>query len=126
MQAFLVKILIAALMNPDVQAALKSMLTGAVDKLSADIQARIGVAEANLFAKLESLPATLLGDAAKPVDALLHEITGTTDDIAGAVKGQVQPLLPTADSLQTMLTNVLRSLPGGGILGGILGRETKR
>lgn len=122
MQAFFVSVLIAALQDPKVQAFIKKLFGDAADKLQTALMARVDVLEKNVLDRVERLPGELLGDASKDVGILLHEITGTKDDIAGAVKGEVQPLLPTLDSLQTMFLNVLKDLPGGGLLGGILGR----
>jgi hypothetical protein len=122
MQAFLVKVMIAVLMDPRVQAFLSKLLGDATAILSADIEAQVVTVEKNVLARIDQLPQQLLGNPAKDVGVLLHEITGTTNDIAGAVKTQVQPLLPTVDSIQSMFLNVLKGLPGGGILGGIFGK----
>lgn len=122
MQTFFVNVLIAVLDNPQVQAMLKQLFADALDVVRDDLKAELAKLEAALIASLEALPGEILGDATKDVGVLLHEITGTTDDIAGAVKGEVSPLLPTVDSLETMLVNVIKGLPGGGILGGLLGK----
>lgn len=118
MQAFFINVFIAVLTSDKVQALLRTLMGEATDDIKKHISDEIDGVEAAIL----RIPQEILGDATKDVGILLREITGTTDDIAGAVKGQVSPLLPTADSLQNMFVNVLKNLPGGGILGGILGR----
>lgn len=121
MQTFFVNVLIAVFNDPKVQALLKQLFAEALDELHGDITANLQQLEAALVTSMEALPGEILGDATKNVGTLLHEITGTTDDIAGAVKGEVQPLLPTVDSIQSAFLNVIKQLPGGSLLGGIFG-----
>jgi len=119
---FFVRVLTAVLDNPQIQAMLKQLFADALDVATEEIKTELGKLEAGVVESIEALPGEILGDATKDVGVLLREITGTKDDIAGAVKGEVQPLLPTVDSLQSMLANALRNLPGGGFIGGILGK----
>lgn len=121
MQTFFVGVLIAALQDPKVQAFIKKLFGEAVDTLRADLAVHVAALEKSVLDRIERLPGEILGNASKDVGILLHEITGTKDDIAGAVKDHVQPLLPTVDSLQQMFTNALKDLPGGGFLDGLLG-----
>lgn len=122
MTQFFINIMIGVFENPQVQALLRQMFMDAEKQMQDAVLERLDKFEKDALAKLEALPGEILGDASKDVGILLHEITGTKTDIAGAVRGEVQPLLPTIDSLQTMFLNVIRDLPGGGLLGGILGR----
>jgi hypothetical protein len=126
MEAFFVRALTAVLSNPQVQAELSKLFTDSLGQLeaviAAELDTQLAKLEAGLVESIEALPAEILGDATKNVGVLLHEITGSTSDIAGAVKGEVQPLLPTVDSIQSMFLNVIKGLPGGGILGGIFGK----
>ena len=122
MESFFVGVLTKVLTNPEVQALLTKLFTDALNVVQADIKAEMEKLEGSLVESLEALPGEILGDATKDVEKLLHEITGTTEDIAGAVKGEVSPLIPTVDSLETMLVNILKGLPGGGIFGGLLGK----
>lgn len=122
METFFVGVFTKVLTNPQVQELLSKLLAQALGELRAEVKEDLQQLENGLVASIEALPGEILGDATKDVGKLLHEITGTTDDIAGAVKGQVSPLLPTVDSLQSMLLNAIKNLPGGGILGGFLGK----
>lgn len=115
MQGFFVNVMIAVLTNPKVEAMLKRLIGGAVDGVKGDLLARVDELEKKVLDELAALPTKLLGSAEKDVGTLLHEITGTKEDIAGAVKGEVQPLFQP-------LVDVLKNLPGGGILGSIFGR----
>lgn len=122
METFFVRVLTAVIASPQIQELLKSLIDDAVQAVATDIKAEIGTLEAGLVESIEALPGVILGDATKNVGSLLHEITGTTDEIAGAVKGQVSPLIPTEDTIQAALAGVLSKLPGGNLLGGLFGR----
>lgn len=115
MTAFFASVLIAALQDPKVQAFLQKMFGDAAAELQTALLARVGELEQKVLDRVAGLPGEILGDATKDVGILLHEITGTKDDIAGAVKGEVQPLFKP-------IVDVLGNLPGGGILGTIFGR----
>lgn len=93
MQAWLVSVLLTVLENEKVQAMIRTLFDDAIAVFKQDIDTRLDVLEQAVLAKVKALPAEILGDASKDVGILLREITGTTDDIAGAVKGQVSPLL---------------------------------
>jgi hypothetical protein len=132
-EAFFVRVLTAVITNPQVQVLFKQLFAEALVDLEAaietqleaklvELKAQLAQLEAGMVESIEALPAEILGDATKNVSDLLHEIPGSTSDIAGAVKGEMQPLIPTLDSLQSMFTNVIKNLPGGGFLGGILGK----
>lgn len=122
MKAWLVSVLLTVLEDEKVQQMIRVLFDDAIEALQAGLNSRLDALEDKVLDRVASLPGELLGDATKDVGILLREITGTTDDIAGAVKGEVQPLLPTVDALESMFLNVLKGLPGGGILGGFLGR----
>lgn len=122
MQAFFINVFIAVLTSDKVKAMLTELLGPLLDGVRNDIKAEITAVGDKLLHTVEQLPGQILGDASKDVGILLHEITGTKFDIAGAVKGEVSPLLPTVDSLQSMFENALKNIPGGGILGGFFGK----
>lgn len=115
MQQFFVNVMISVLENPQVQALLRQLFMDATDKVSADLTAELHSVEDKLVTALEAMPGVILGDATKDVGILLREIVGTKDEIAGEVKAEVQPLF-------NPLVDLLKNLPGGGILGGIFGR----
>jgi hypothetical protein len=107
MQTFLINIFISVLTSPKVEALLAKLIGDAMSTVIDDIKAAIGDVETNLLGKVEALPAQILGDATKDVGVLLHEITGTTDDIAGAVKGQVSPLLDPVGFAKAIVAQML-------------------
>jgi hypothetical protein len=86
MTTIFIKLIVAALGNAEVQALLITLLQRAIGPAAAKIRG-------DIIAEIEKLPAALLGEAEKPIEQLLHEIPGTTDDIAGRVKNDMQPLL---------------------------------
>ena len=115
MTAFFVNVFLTVLENEKVQAMIRTLFDDAVATFKADVDGRLDDLEKKVLEQIKGLPQEILGDASKDVGILLHEITGTKDDIAGAVKGQVQPLFQP-------LVSVLQNLPGGGILGSIFGK----
>jgi hypothetical protein len=115
MQAFFVSVFLAVLENEKVQVMFRTLFDDAVATFKHDIDSRLDVLEDAVLDEVKALPGKILGDATKDVGILLHEITGTKDDIAGAVKVQVQPLF-------SPLVDLLKNLPGGGILGTVFGR----
>lgn len=115
MQAFFVSVLLAVLENEKVQAMIRTLFDDAIATFKNDIDSRLDVLQKQLLDAVKALPGEILGDATKDVGILLREITGTKDDIAGAVKTEVSPLF-------TPIADVLKNLPGGGILGSIFGR----
>jgi uncharacterized membrane-anchored protein YjiN (DUF445 family) len=115
MQAFFVSVLLAVLENEKVQAMIRTLFDDAIATFKADIDSRLDALEQKILDEVTALPAAILGDATKNVGTLLHEITGTKADIAGAVKNEVSPLFQP-------IVQVLGDLPGGGILGSIFGK----
>lgn len=115
MTAWLVNVLLTVLENEKVQQMIRTLFDDAIAVFKQDIDSRLDALEKAVLDEVGTLPAKILGDAEHDVGTLLHEITGTKDDIAGAVKGEVQPLFGP-------LVDLLKNLPGGGLLGGILGR----
>lgn len=115
MTAFFVNVLLTVLENEKVQAMIRVLFDDAIAVFKQDVDTRLDALEKKVLEQVQALPAEILGDASKDVGILLHEITGTKEDIAGAVKGQVQPLFQP-------IVSILQNLPGGGILGSIFGR----
>jgi tetrahydromethanopterin S-methyltransferase subunit G len=115
MTAFFVNVLLQVLENEKVQQMIRVLFDDAIAVFKQDVDSRLDELEKKVLDKVNALPAEILGDASKDVGILLHEITGTKDDIAGAVKTQVSPLFKP-------IVDVLGNLPGGGILGSIFGK----
>jgi hypothetical protein len=82
--------------------------------VEANIKADLENIEDNVIKSLEALPLKIVGEAEADVKSLLGVVPGQ-------VKDEVQPLIPTIDAMQGIFVNVLKSLPGGGILGGLFG-----
>lgn len=113
MQAFLVKVLIAVFTSAPVKAMLSQLLQDALDTVVQDLHAKLDKLDADLVTAVEALPGIILGEAAKPVETLLHEITGSTDDIAARVKQDVSPLFDVFEP-DTLAQRIVGAMTGGG------------
>ena len=76
-----IKTWIEGIIEDAVKTAVDEAITETNNAIRADLQA--------INATLASLPQRIVGDAEKDVNALLHEVTGTTSDIAQQVKTAV-------------------------------------
>lgn len=86
-----------SLLKPLVEDAVKTAVDEALQQLGNELKADL----AGLNATVINLPLRIVGDAEKDVNTLLREVVGTTNDIAGAVKGEVQPLFSAIPSLDS-------------------------
>lgn len=105
MEAFFIRVLTAVLNNPQIQAMLKQAFADALAEVKTD-----------LVVEIEKLPGEILGDATKDVGTLLHEITGTTDDIAAAVHTNITPLfsglgIDTNSLAQQLIAAIKAAIP---------------
>lgn len=94
----------------------EAAVTAAIADLKTEIAADIENVEAAILAKLEALPAELLGVAGTDVNALLRDVTGTTDEIAAAVHTNIIPLfsglgIDTNSLAQQLIAAIKAAIP---------------